>query len=233
MARAHGHNDGVEGGIPAQPYFDPVNSANPGQFGQDTGKPKSRIFLLDAVTADQTIALGASTFIWVRRASSATASMDVTFDHDRTGSLRLTQGFFLSGMSFSILNLTHAAQAGEWIEIVYGPLFSPNAVNPSEAVSTFTPEPRSALTVFHDSTLATTTVHPVLAANAKRQRAVVQNVGPDDFRVGYVIGGSGVSSTTGFILTAGESMEFFGTGQISIWTPTPNCSVTALEEATT
>ena len=116
------------------------------------------------------------TWLYVVEASSRAALARVEFNEQRGDKFPIREGLFLSGLEFNVLWIENTAQAGEWLDILFGVETQGNVriVNPTSAISSF------------ELTKGTTFVTPlnasvgvaaasVLAAFAGRREALLQS----------------------------------------------------------
>lgn len=188
----------------------PVDPVNPSvrRFGADANAVRLTKIYLDAARTNVPFVLKGN-WLWIQDASSLTAAADSQFNFDQGDKFTLRKGWFLRGVFFEQLILTHSAQAGEWLSVMYGveELGNLSVVNPTASASSFTETKattiiRSHTTVDYNGGVAVS----ILAALATRRAVTIQSYHGNTELVGL---GHGTidAIANGYTLAPGESVR--------------------------
>lgn len=113
-------------------------------------------------------------FVWVLDASSQNATFDLRFNEQYNSPFPVSLGLTLGGFRFNRAYISHAAQAGQWITILYG-VQEPGSNlwinNPSQVVNTV--EVIRAGNLTHGSVVVGAGAGLFLAANANRLEVII------------------------------------------------------------
>lgn len=214
------------------PIYTPIDkiTAVP-QFGIDANAV--RIITVDLSTARSGERLDITgTFLYAIVASSKTVSVSLAFQDQHQDPIPFSEGQFISGIAFSQIYLTNAAQSGGYIKLMYGretgrglqvqnPSSQYNDVSILKAAnSTPTPAWHSVL-----GTGAAASAQLMVAAASTRRRLIVS--APASNAAGYRVGGSDVDATHGIYLSAGQSVEILTTDAVYLWDDSALASVDA------
>ncbi len=187
------------------------------EFGSDGDlqQPLIRTISVDlsVVRDKQELEIGGN-FIWCAEATDNAANISVSFARETADQgITFKSGTRISGIAFSRVFLTNAAQSGKTLTISYSsdPLLQID--NPAGDFSSVELTKPTTAGSNVDQSLAAATTATVKAATPTRRRLVVE--ADLDNTVDLYVGPT-VSDTQGLRLTPGAQMEFFTTVAISI-----------------
>lgn len=194
------------------------------EFGEEQGEAGIRRVSFDLTNARTREPQEVSgNFLWAITATDGATNVDIsfaraTFDEGMT----FKSGTRISGLRFSRIFLTHPAQAGKSITLVYateraGGLRIDNPAGDFSAVSLTIP---GASTMLADATLAINTDVVAFAAVTTRRRLIVEADidNTEDLRCGP----GTLLDATGMKLTPGAQQDFFTTQAINVRNPNTN-----------
>lgn len=95
----------------------PMGNAPP-EYGIDAQCVRVMTLALDTAREKEAINIGGSLF-WVIDASSDTATIDFFYRHDQGDGIPIVNGDSIGGIKFNRPLVSHAAQAGEYLTIMY------------------------------------------------------------------------------------------------------------------
>ena len=146
-------------------------------FGSEAPNIFSRTIALDTARDDELVDTGASNFIWVRDASDFGANINIKFNTQRHGGLNFQQGMIVKLTPFSKIYLTHTAQAGKTITLIYG-LQSTDFIleNPASSFNNVDVSKSSALSTTPDPSALATATTLILTSNSDRREAIIKNM---------------------------------------------------------
>jgi hypothetical protein len=211
---------GKQGGLPDFPTgrFLPETPRGqaPPEFADLAPTPRVFRIFLDEAKSVKKFPTMAANFVWVKGASSPSATVGVRFNSNDASDVEMSEGMVLGGFAFVQLFLTHDAQPGEYVDLMVGRaserLF---IVNPSVITSTVTlakgnngEQGRGTVAAGATATLS--------AANATRRRLHAVNEGAFPVRIGLA-SGAALTDIVGYLLDSGEAITLETTDAIEIY----------------
>ena len=191
---------------------------SPREFGTDENIIKTRRFYLDNARSLQEVALGGS-MLWAYAASDLTANVAIRLNDQLRDAIIFQQGMYIRGTRFSRLYMTHAAQAGAWIEFVVAVegRETIEIVNPAVAFTSVSFTKASVLDTAADVTLVAGATTAILAAAVTRRVAFITNLATNakTMRIGDLNAGA----TRGIPLAPGETITVEATEAIYGFNP--------------
>lgn len=173
---------------------------------------------LDVARSEVEWDFGASNFLWAYAASSDSVELEIKFNQQSSGALPIQKGMVIRGVRFARTFLTNQAQSGGFIDLMTvregeGGLVS--VENPAVSFTGVSITRPSVVDTVSDVSVNATSSGQVLAANADRFRAFINNLSGNTVRVGD----SNVGATRGLPLEPGETVDFEGTEAIHVYNP--------------
>lgn len=186
----------------------------PPTFAVDAARVNIQTIELDVAQINKRIEFGASNFIWALDATSLTATLSMRLNSQQNSPIPFKKGLVIRNLAFSTVYITHDAQPGQSITFFIvrqgeGNLLVENAVLEASQVTETKP---TILNTIVDVSAPTATTTQVLAANANRREAIIQNWDASH----VVIGDSNVAQTRGHRLALGASIILTVTEAISV-----------------
>ena len=189
----------------------------PDQYGDNQNYIGVQRILLDSARSQEKISITGS-FLYAIAASSKTATMSIELHNQSKGLIPFLEGQFIGGIPYGQIYITNAAQAGEWIDLMYGVeiaggLQVQNPANQFSSISLLKGATNS------DPVDITTTgaaaAVQMVAADATRRRLIVyaDTANANTLRVG----GSDVDATHGIPLAPGQSIEISSTAAVYVY----------------
>jgi hypothetical protein len=189
------------------------------EFGINANIIKVRRLDLTAARDLDNLDLGGTT-IWIPRASSGGAWIDVRVNDQLRDPLRFQLGMFVRGVPFSRLYVSSDAQAGEWIDVAIvreNTWDNIEVVNPSIQFAEIDLTPATVLDTAADVVIVAAAAAAVVKAPLATQRtafihSLVTNGQP------VRIGDAAVGAARGMVLNPGETLVISTTEAIYGWT---------------
>jgi len=167
---------------------------------------------LDDATQLEEIAALIGNFIYVETATSKSASLSIHLNDQYQSEIVFREGMFIAGFKFDTAFVTHAAQAGESLTLVYG-IESGNLriENPAVLSSEITETKLTTVEGVADVTVSNP-ANEILPADPTRKRAHIFN---HHATANIRVGGDGTTSVgRGALLPAGIGITIEGTAAI-------------------
>lgn len=196
------------------------------EFGEEQGAPVIRSIGLNLDTARSKVEIEiGGNFLWAVSATDGSTSIQVAFSRESADEgLEFKNGTRISGLPFSRLFVTHAAQPGKTITLVYAVEAARRGLeidNPAGDFTSITQTKPTSAANNADQTLAINTTAVVVAASATRRRlwveADINNT--EDLRVAP---NGSIGDTQGLRLTPGAAVELLATVAYDIRNPSTN-----------
>jgi hypothetical protein len=150
----------------------------PPEFGRPENVILVKRFYLDNARDLEQVEIG-GTMLWAYAATSLTANIAIRLNDQLRGPITFQRGMYLRGSQFSRVFVSHAAQAGEWLDLVYaveGKDFI-QIENPAIAFTEVTFTKATVLETLADQALvAAAAAAVILAANAARREAIIKSL---------------------------------------------------------
>lgn len=198
---------------------DSRSAVSQSQFGIRSNIVNTMTLDLSNARQEVRINIGGSV-LWALDATSRNALINVKLNDQNWGSIPIRQGFFIRGVPYSQIYITHAAQAGETITLLYAVEEDPSQIsimNPSLFTQEVDLTKATVLDTVADVTLAAAATTQILAANADRRAAFISNL------VGNAntmrIGDNNAGATRGIPLAPGETIIVSSTEAIYGYNP--------------
>lgn len=210
----------------------PNEGRSPPPFGRDQASVRRIVIDLSTARTNDPIKICGDVF-WVVDASQLGELAQATFNEPGQGldQLPIGKGLKISGIDYSTVFLTNTAQAGKWLEIVYGVL-GRKGLQLDDALldsSVVTVEVGSTLdNAAHVSTVATT-ITLLSAANTARRFITISSLSTNTANI--QIGSAAVGAAAGLILEPGDSITLETTAAVYYYTATAGQTISFLTVA--
>lgn len=178
--------DGI-GVVPQRGRIFPVSyeGSSPQQFGGDANRIAVIRILLDTAVTRKRVNIG-GTFLWALRASSLSASMQVSlYEMESDPGLTIGQGMAIRGVPYHAIWITNTAQAGAWIELAYAreQVSDIQIENLASSFTSVTIQANGTVSDVADVTVSNVAIQ-LLPADPNRRAAYITNSSANAMRVG-------------------------------------------------
>ena len=205
----------------------------PREFGQGANIIKTRTFDLAVARNLEAIDIGGSC-LWAIAASSLTAIIDVYINDQLRDPITFSQGMFIRGIPFSRLFVSHAAQPGETITLMFAveeDVRNIQIINPTLAFNQINVTKATALETITDVAMIGLDTTEILPANPVRRVAYITNLlgNAETLRVGD----AAAADTRGTPLAPGDTITIETTEAVHAYKPVAgneNVAVTWTED---
>ena len=205
-----------EGGGVKMPLDAPAQSPLP--YGLFAAGLKVYPLLLDVARTSHKLSISGNV-LWAYRASSLTAVASIQFNTLEGDNIEYREGLFIAGAKFSSLYVTHTAQAGQYLMLLYTEDASREmrVFNSNMGAATVMISKSANLVSTADVVMGATGRTLVLAANTNIRTAIITNLpaNANTFRIGDV----SCTATRGAPLKPGETISLDTTDDIQGWNP--------------
>lgn len=201
-------------GAGAHIVLDALREAIALPFAEDASQFHTQRIPLDDARTEHRLSF-TGTMFWIYDASDLNAVATFKFNEQLGRGLDVKHGMSIRGFKFDRIYMTNTAQAGKYIDVLYGveKFGSARLLNASLAFTQIGLSKATVLDTAADVSCANAAVTEVLAANAARRTAILQNI---DAAAVVRVGDSNVTATRGIRLSAGDSIEMDTTESIQV-----------------
>lgn len=197
------------------PVDEPAHA--PARYGDYAPIPKVYRLDLGSARTNEKMGIGGS-FIWAYKASGTGVSVDLKFNSQQADNMTFYVGTSLSGLKFSEVFVTHAAQAGGWIDFfVVDQGQNIRSLNPANVFTAVTiTKPGDFATLADVTVTAAAAAAIVAAANATRKEIIIQSDPANTQEIR--IGDSNTAAARGIVLEVGSTLILETTDVIYAYT---------------
>jgi len=202
------------GGGVKMPQDYPAQSPLP--YGLFAAGVKAYPVLLDNVRTEHEIKISGN-LIWAYDASDLAANFTLKFNTLESDGVIIREGFFIAGPKFSRLYISHEAQAGKYINLLYTEdgRRDVRVINPNQTAATVEITKAGTINAWADVVVGAGARAVISVALPEKRNVHIRNkaLNPAAFRIGDIA----VNATSGIELNPGEYIDIETTAAIYAW----------------
>lgn len=198
---AQGH-----GGTPGGGVVLPVENPDFGvrRFAEGANALFIRTIALDTARAEALVK-ATGDFVYVLDASTNAASIDIKFNGQDSDAIPFSLGRLVGGTPFDRWYVTHTAQPGAWVKLMFGVAPGIFVLNPSANISSFDLVKATNLQTVADVTVSAAALTAIRSSSSVRRKIHIKNMHAS---AAIRIGDSLITATRGIKLDPGETITF-------------------------